>query len=229
MQNLKAATVAEYLAALPAERRAVIEAVRKVFLSNLGEGYQEGMQYGMIGYFIPHSLYPAGYHCDPKQPLPFAGLAAQKNHYGLYLMCLYGSPQHLAWFQKAWTGAGKKLDMGKACVRFKKLEDVPLDVLGEAIRRVPVSEAIAVYERGIQTMNKAASARRSKEVTKQKSTTAAGKRSSKVASKQPAPGNRKAEAGKAAKRKPATKKQAGKKQAGKKLAGKKRAGKKKSR
>lgn len=162
MQNNKAATVAEYLDALPPDRRAIVAAVRRVFLDNLPKGYEEGMQYGMIGYYIPHSIYPPGYHCDPKQPLPFAGLAAQKNHYGLYLMCLYGSPQHLAWFQKAWTGAGKRLDMGKACVRFKKLDDVPMDVLAEAIRRVPVSEAIRFYENAILTMNKAAAARRGK-------------------------------------------------------------------
>lgn len=156
----KPATVQQYLAALPPERRAVIQAVREVILANLPEGYQECMQYGMIGYSVPHTLYPPGYHCDPRQPLPFAGLAAQKNAYSLYLMCVYGNSTHDAWFRKAWVAAGKKLDMGKACVRFKRLEDVPLEVVGEAIRRVPVEETIAHYEAAILTMNKAATARR---------------------------------------------------------------------
>lgn len=150
----KAATVAQYLAELEPDRRKVVRAVRRVILDNLGPGYREGMQYGMIGYFVPHSVYPPGYHCDPKQPLPFACLAAQKNSYSLHLMCLYSSPSHQAWFRNAWTGAGKKLDMGKACVRFKKLDDVPLEVLAEAIRRVPVEETIAVYEQGLRTSGK---------------------------------------------------------------------------
>ena len=140
----KTATVAEYIASLPEDRQVAIEAVRKVILKNLGKGYAEGMTYGMIGYFVPHSVYPAGYHCDPKLPLGFAGLASQKNHMSLYMMPLYMSgdggqePELLKWFRGAWDKTGKKLDMGKACIRFKRLEDLPLDVIGEAIRRVPV-------------------------------------------------------------------------------------------
>jgi hypothetical protein len=145
----KANTVAEYLAELTPDRRAAIQAVRKVIRKNLDKNYEEGMQYGMIGYYVPHRVYPAGYHCDPKQPLPFAGLASQKNHLAIYLMCLYGDEQHLGWFQQAWAKSGKKLDMGKSCVRFKKLEDLPLDVIGEAIRRVPVNKFIALYESAI--------------------------------------------------------------------------------
>src|SRR3989337_1277487 len=117
----KAKTVAEYLAELPADRRAAIKAVRAVILKNLDKNYEEGMQYGMIGYCVPHRVYPAGYHCDPKQPLPFAGLASQKNYMSLYLMCNYGETDQLAWFEQAWANAGKKLNMGKCCVRFKKL------------------------------------------------------------------------------------------------------------
>src|SRR5581483_6695459 len=120
-----AATVEEYLAELPEERRAAIGAVRNVILANLPEGYEETMQYGMIGYIVPHRLYPAGYHCDPKQPLPLANLGSQKNHMSLYLMCVYGHEPTAEWFRSAWTATGKKLDMGKACVRFKKLDDVP--------------------------------------------------------------------------------------------------------
>ncbi len=139
----KAATVADYLAALPADRRAAMEAVRKVILKNLDKDYEEGMQYGMIGYYVPHRIFPAGYHCDPKQPLPFAGLGAQKNHMAIYLMCAYGSPELQEWFKKAWAKSGKKLDMGKSCIRFKKAEDVALDVIGEAIAKVPAKKYIA--------------------------------------------------------------------------------------
>ena len=98
------------------------------------------------GYAVPHSRYPAGYHCNPKQPLPFAGLASQKGHMSLYLMGCYMNADLTAWFEKAWKATGRKLDMGKACVRFKKLEDLALDVIGEAIRRMPAKAYIAQYE-----------------------------------------------------------------------------------
>jgi hypothetical protein len=143
----RARTVAEYLKELPADRRAAINAIRQVILENLPAGYEECMSYGMIGYVVPHSLYPKGYHCDPKLPLPFANLASQKNHMALYLMTVYGDPVTEKWFRGAWNAAGKKLDMGKACVRFKKLEDVPLDVVGQLIARVPVKAYIARIEK----------------------------------------------------------------------------------
>ena len=142
----KAKTVERYLAELPAERRETIAAIREIILKNLPKGYEEGMQYGMIGYYVPHSIYPNGYHCDPRQPLPFASIASQKNHMAIYLMCLYGSPEHEAWFRSEWAKSGKKLDMGKSCVRFKKLEDVPLKVVGTAVKRVPVKKFIERYE-----------------------------------------------------------------------------------
>src|SRR5438046_900300 len=137
VKPLKAASVERYLAALPQDRRSAIEAVREVILENLDKDYEEGMQYGMIGYYVPHRVFPAGYHCDPKQPLPFAALASQKGYMALYLMAVYGDADHQAWFRDAWAKTGKKLDMGKACVRFKKLADLPLSVIGEVIRRVP--------------------------------------------------------------------------------------------
>jgi len=142
----KAATVDEYLAELPEDRREIIQAVREVILKNLPAGYEEGMQYGMIGYYVPHSLYPDGYHCDPQQPLPYASLASQKNYISLYLMCIYGDEAHKAWFQQAWEATGKKLNMGKSCVRFKKLDDLPLKVIGQAIKKVPVKKFIKFYE-----------------------------------------------------------------------------------
>lgn len=146
----KATTVAQYLKELPADRRAIIAKVRQVILDNLDEDYEEGMQYGMIGYYVPHRVYPAGYHCDPKQPLPFAGLASQKNYVAVYLTGLYSNPDHERWFREAWAETGKKLDMGKCCVRFRQLEDVPLDVIGEAVARVPVSLHIERYEAALQ-------------------------------------------------------------------------------
>lgn len=142
----KPATVQDYLASLPDDRREALEAVRKVILKNLPKGYEEGMQYNMIGYFVPHSIYPDGYHCDPKQPLPFGGLASQKNHMSMYLFCLYCDPEGKDRFVREWKATGKKLDMGSSCIRFKKLEDVPLDVLGAAIKRTPVKDFIAFYE-----------------------------------------------------------------------------------
>lgn len=149
----KATTVAQYLAELPEDRRDAIETVRKVILKNLDKGYQEGMQYGMIGYFVPHSIYPAGYHCDPKQPLCYAGLASQKNYMSLYLMCVYDNESQITWFREAWEKTGKKLDMGKSCVRFKRVEDLALDVIGEAIRRAPVKTFLEFYETALQRMN----------------------------------------------------------------------------
>jgi hypothetical protein len=150
----KATTVSDYLASLPPDRRTAIEAVRKVILANLDNGYEEGMQYGMIGYYVPHRLYPAGYHTDPKQGLPFAGLASQKNYMSVYLMGLYcgcvegvSDNRLMQWFREAWAKSGKKLDMGKACIRFKKIDDLALDVLGEAIRRLPAKKYTEVYEK----------------------------------------------------------------------------------
>ncbi|WP_375764896.1 DUF1801 domain-containing protein [Archangium gephyra] len=150
----KATTVDQYLASLPEDRRAAISAVRAVIRENLDKNYEEGIQYGMIGYYVPHKVFPAGYHCDPKQPLPFAALASQKNHMAVYLMGVYGQPEQEKWFRDAWAKTGKKLDMGKSCVRFKKLEDVALDVLGETIRRTPAKAYIAHYESVIRPPEK---------------------------------------------------------------------------
>jgi Domain of unknown function (DU1801) len=154
----KAATVGEYLAELPKDRNGSIRAIREVILNNLPKGYEEGMQYGMISYHVPHSLYPPGYHCNPSQPLPFVSLASQKNYMSLYLTCIYMDTDHQKWFVDAWTKAGKKLDMGKSCVRFKKLEDVPLAVVGQAVKRVPVKQLIEHYESAI---NRTADGKRS--------------------------------------------------------------------
>lgn len=171
-----AATVQSYLAGLPEDRRAALEAVRRVILKNLDKGYEEGMQYGMIGYFVPHRVYPAGYHCDPKQPLPYAGLASQKNYMSLYLGSIYGSWEQEERFRAAWAESGKKLDRGKVCIRFKKLEDLPLEVIGRAIRESPAASYIAQYEAG----------RRELAARKPAKSRAAPKAATKVAGKQSA-------------------------------------------
>jgi hypothetical protein len=141
-----AATVEEYLAELPEDRRAAMSAVRAVILANLPEGYAETMQYGMIGYVVPHSIYPPGYHCDPKQALPYAHLGSQKNYMSLYLMGVYMHEETSTWFREAWAATGKKLDMGKSCVRFKKAEDLPLEVIGQVIARIPAERYITGME-----------------------------------------------------------------------------------
>src|SRR5579872_5225709 len=148
-----ATTVQQYLDSLASERRDALNSVRKVILDNLDSQYEEGMQYGIIGYYVPHKVFPQGYHCDPKQPLPFAAVASQKNYMSLYMMSVYcgcgdhsAANQHAEWFRKAWSATGKKLDMGKACIRFKKVDDLPLDVIGEAVRRVPAEKYLEFYE-----------------------------------------------------------------------------------
>ncbi len=140
-----ATTVKDYLASLPEDRRAGIEAVRKVILKNLDKDYEEGMMWGMIGYAVPHRVWPLGYHCDPNKPLLMAALASQKNNLTVYLMSVYGDKTERGWFQKAWAKAGKRLDMGGCCIRFRRLEDAALDVIGEAIRRTPARAYVANY------------------------------------------------------------------------------------
>lgn len=142
----KATTVAAYLKALPADRRASIEAIRAVVLANMDPALEEGMQYGMIGWYIPHTVFPAGYHCDPKQPLPFACIASQKHYISLYLMSLYADGTSAErWFRSAWAKSGQKLDMGKCCIRFRSSEDVPLDVIAEAFKRATVAQHLEHY------------------------------------------------------------------------------------
>lgn len=192
-----AVTVAEYLAELPPDRRLALSAVRKAVLESLDRGYEEGMQYGMIGYYVPHSMYPAGYHCDPRQPLPFAGLASRKNHMAIYLMSVYIDEASAAWFRQAWSKTGKKLDMGKSCIRFKKLEDLPLDVIAEVIRRATAKKYIAAYQAALKS-----TASRS---TASKST------ASKSAAVQAGPMARKARSGKLPAKKSSAKKASAKK------------------
>lgn len=147
-------TPAEYLAALPEDRREMVEAIRQVINDNLPEGIEEGIQYKMIGWFAPHSIYPDGYHCDPKQPVPYVSVANQKNKVSLYLFCLYvdsgtGSEKVAAFTERYRAWLGKKPDMGKSCIRFKKMSDIPLDLIAEAIRDMPTDTFLAQYTASI--------------------------------------------------------------------------------
>ncbi len=143
MVQSKAESVEEYLAELSEERRAAVEAVRSVVLEHLPEGYEETMQFGMIGYVVPLERYPVTYN---KQALQYAALASQKNYMSLYLMCVYGDEESQRWFAEGFKSRGKKLNMGKSCVRFKRVDDLPLDLIGEAIARMSVAEYIELYE-----------------------------------------------------------------------------------
>ena len=143
---MTASTVAQYLAALPADRRAALSAVRKVINENLPDGYEEGMQFGMIGWYVPLSLYPAGYGENPNVPLPLVALASQKSGMVLHFLCFYSHPTLSIWFISEYKKSGKKLDMGKGCVRFKSLDDLALEVVGRTIARVPANEHINNYK-----------------------------------------------------------------------------------
>lgn len=143
MAQSAARTVDEYLEALPDDDRAVVSAVRKFVRANLPKGYEEAMASGMIGYGIPLSRYPKTYN---KQPLSYVALAAQKNHYALYLMCAYMDPAQMKALEDGFRKAGKKLDMGKSCLRFKSLDDLPLDVIGSVVASTPVERYIEIYE-----------------------------------------------------------------------------------
>jgi uncharacterized protein YdhG (YjbR/CyaY superfamily) len=143
----KANTVDEYIASLPEDRQQAITQLRSVIKKQLPKGFEEQMNYGMIGYVVPHSQYPAGYHCNPKDPLPFLNIASQKNFIAVYHMGIYANPALLQWFTEAHAKASpKKLDMGKSCIRYKKPQDIPYALIGELAAKTTVKEWIACYE-----------------------------------------------------------------------------------
>jgi hypothetical protein len=145
--TIKANNVEEYIEQVSEDKREAIIELRKIIKNNLPKGFEECMNYNMIGYVVPHQLYPAGYHCDPKLPLPFINIAAQKNFIALYHMGIYANPQLLAWFTAEHTKRVKgKLDMGKSCIRFKKAENIPFDLIGELMQKITVKEWIEGYE-----------------------------------------------------------------------------------
>jgi hypothetical protein len=142
-----AKTVTDYLKGLPKERKEAIQTVRKEILKKLPNGFKETMQYGMISYVVPLKTYPIGYLEDGKTPLPYASLASQKNHMVIYLMSTYGDKELAKWFEKEYKKSGKKLNMGKSCVRFTKLENLAVDVIGKAIAKTSVKTFIEMYEK----------------------------------------------------------------------------------
>ena len=147
----KAQTAAEYLKELPEDRRKVIKKIRAVINKHLPKGFKERMSYGMLGWVVPHSIYPDGYHCTPELPLPFLNLASQKNYVALYHMGLYADKKTYDWFVKEYAArVPSKLDMGKSCIRFKKLDDIPYDLIAELMEKFTVDDWIALYESAIK-------------------------------------------------------------------------------
>jgi uncharacterized protein YdhG (YjbR/CyaY superfamily) len=147
----KAATVEQYAAELPEERKKAIAELRKVIKKNLPKGFKEQMGYGMISYVVPHSIYPNGYHCNPKDPLPFMALASQKNFIAIYNMGVYADPKLLKWFTDEYAKAGVgKLDMGKSCIRFKNPDKIPYQLIGELSTKITVEKWIEVYEKNMK-------------------------------------------------------------------------------
>lgn len=140
-----------YLEQLPDDRKPAIARLREVILANLPKGFAETIGYGMIGYVVPHSIYPAGYHCTPKLPLPFMSIASQKNFVAVYHMGMYADPKLLEWFQQEYPKHTKaKLDMGKSCLRFKKPDQIPYDLIGELASKMTVQEWINLYETNLK-------------------------------------------------------------------------------
>lgn len=141
-------SVKEYVEGLPEDRQAIIKKLQALIKKNIPKGFEEELSYGMIGYVVPHKIYPDGYHCDPKLPLPFLSLASQKNFIALYHMGIYAKPDLLEWFVSEYPKHCKsKLDMGKSCVRFKKMEDIPYALLEELMKKMTVQDWISCYEK----------------------------------------------------------------------------------
>ncbi len=147
----KATTAEQYLAELPEDRKEVMQKLRKTIKDNLPTGFKEGIGYGMLCYSVPHSIYPNGYHCDPKLPLPFISLASQKNFIALYHMGIYSDKNLLDWFVAEYPKHAKtKLDMGKSCLRFKKVDDIPFELIGKLATKMSVEDWISTYEKALK-------------------------------------------------------------------------------
>jgi len=141
-------SVKEYVEGLPEDRQVVIKKLQSLIKKNIPKGFEEQLSYGMIGYVVPHKIYPDGYHCDPKLPLPFLSIASQKNFIALYHMGVYAKPELYDWFVAEYPKHSKsKLDMGKSCIRFKKTEDIPYDLITELVKKMTVEDWISFYEK----------------------------------------------------------------------------------
>ena len=149
--KIKASSVHEYLNNIPEERKVAMNKLRKAILDNLPKGFSEELSYGMVGYVVPHSIYPAGYHCSPELPLPFVSIASQKNFIAFYHMGMYANEELLNWFVGEYPNHCKrKLDMGKSCIRFKKVDEIPYSLLGELITKMTVQDWIETYEKAFK-------------------------------------------------------------------------------
>ena len=146
--------VSEYLQALNTSRAEMLVALRDEISRNIDPRFNEGIQYGMPSWFVPHSIYPAGYHCAPKEPVPFIALASQKNHVGLYLFCIYCDAEEQQRFVDEWKKTGLRLDMGKACIRVRRMDEIPFDVIGRAVKRISVEKFLTAYETAIPASRK---------------------------------------------------------------------------
>ncbi len=147
----KASTITQYLKKLPTDRKEAMTALHAVIMKNLPKGFKDTMSYGMIGYVVPHDVYPPGYHCDPKLPLPFMNIASQKNFIAFYHMGIYAMPDLLQWYQTEYAKHSKvKLDMGKSCTRFKSPEDIPYKLIGQLVKKISVKKWIETYEKNFK-------------------------------------------------------------------------------
>lgn len=147
----QASTPEQYLNELSEPVQSAMRRLRDTIKAHIPEGFEEGMGYGMMGYAVPHKLYPAGYHCNPKQALPFAGIAAQKNFIAVYHMGIYASEPLLNWFREEHAKASaKKLDMGKSCIRYKKPEDIPYELIGQLFEKMNVQQWVELYESNLK-------------------------------------------------------------------------------
>ena len=143
-------TVDEILINVPQDRAKSFNKLHEVIVKNLPKGFEVAISYGGLGYVIPHTLYPAGYHCKPIEPLPFAGIASQKNSFNFYHMGIYADPKLLEWFVKEYPNHTKqKLDMGKSCIRFKKFDDIPYKLIGDLMKKMSADEWIELYEKNL--------------------------------------------------------------------------------
>ncbi len=148
-------TIQDILTNLPEDRLEPFNKLHEVIVKNLPKGFEPGISYGFLGYVVPHTLYPAGYHCKPEEPLPFTSIASQKGSINFYHMGLYADPKLLEWFVSEYPKHSKqKLDMGKSCVRFKKMEDIPYQLIGELMKKMSVKEWIALYEKNLTPKSK---------------------------------------------------------------------------
>ncbi len=220
----KALTVTQFLASLPEDRRPAVKALRAEIRKNIDPKFKESMDGGMISWALPLSVYPPGYHCTPNTPLPFAALASQKSHIGIYLFCVYCEKDGPELFAKEWKATGKRLDMGKSCVRVKRLDDIPAGVVGRAIKRITAARFVASYEAALpasvlEKRAKQAAKAAPKQATEKRTTakkSAAKKTTRKKATR------KKAAQPKAADRKKAPRKKVARKQATRKQAARQR-------